>query len=184
MADRRLARIRGLVFDVDGVLTDGAVSIGEDGSERKRFSIADGTALFWCRMLGYRLALVSGRPSEATRRRAAELGIEAVYEGVRNKVARVTEWATGEGLEPDDVLYMGDDYIDLPVFAAVGVSVAPANADPEIRARASYVTQKAGGDGAVREAVQWLLRGSGRWEEAMATYREGLAEGSTGQESA
>lgn len=182
MTDLRLTRIRGLVFDVDGVLTDGSVYIADDGGELKRFSVPDGTALAWCRMLGYRLAWVSGRASEATSRRAAELGIEAVYQGVRNKAARVAQWAAGEGLGLDEVLYMGDDHIDLPVFSEVGVSVAPANADVEIRRRATHVTEARGGDGAAREAIQWLLRGAGRWDETMRTYRDGLSSGSIGQE--
>lgn len=174
-----LDRIRGVVFDVDGVMTDGTVYIGSPGAEMKRFSVVDGVAMVWCRMLGYELALVSGRPSEATAQRAKELGISAVYQGVQNKRAIVTEWAHERGLEMDEVLYMGDDLIDLPVFEIVGVSVAPANADPEIRSRATYVTPRAGGQGAVRDAVQWLLAGAGRLDEAQARYREAMiGEGS------
>lgn len=169
-------RIRGLVFDVDGVLTDGSVYVGASGEEFKRFSIPDGTALYWCRMLGYPLALVSGRTSEATTRRAAELGIHAVYQGVRDKAGQVAAWAGETGLTLDEILYMGDDHIDLPVFEAVGVSVAPANADAEIRQRATYVTTASGGAGAVREAVQWFLRSTGRLDEAMALYRERFAD--------
>jgi 3-deoxy-D-manno-octulosonate 8-phosphate phosphatase (KDO 8-P phosphatase) len=164
--------VRGLVFDVDGVMTDGTVEISSSGHESKRFSIQDGTALLWCRMLGYELALVSGRESVATEIRAAELGIDGVYQGVRDKAAQVTKWAGSKGLALGEVLYMGDDHIDLPVFDAVGVSVAPANADPHVRARAMHVTAARGGDGAVREAIEWLLAGAGRLEEALAAYRE------------
>jgi 3-deoxy-D-manno-octulosonate 8-phosphate phosphatase (KDO 8-P phosphatase) len=164
--------VRGLVFDVDGVLTDGTVEISSAGHESKRFAIQDGTAILWCRMLGYQLALVSGRKSGATSIRAMELGIEEVYEGVRDKAARVAEWAGAKGLALDEVLYMGDDHIDLPVFETVGVSVAPANADPLVRARASHVTTSSGGHGAVREAIEWLLTGAGRLDEALAAYRE------------
>jgi 3-deoxy-D-manno-octulosonate 8-phosphate phosphatase (KDO 8-P phosphatase) len=164
--------VRGLVFDVDGVLTDGTVEISSSGAESKRFSIQDGTALLWCRLLGYELALVSGRQSGATSIRAAELGIDEVYQGVRDKAARVTQWAGSKGLALDEVLYMGDDHIDLPVFDVVGVSVAPANADPHVRARATHVTTARGGDGAVREAIEWLLAEAGRLDEALAAYRE------------
>jgi 3-deoxy-D-manno-octulosonate 8-phosphate phosphatase (KDO 8-P phosphatase) len=164
--------VRGLVFDVDGVLTDGTVEISSSGHESKRFSIQDGTALLWCRLLGYELALVSGRKSDATAIRAAELGIDEVYQGVRDKAARVTLWAGSKGLALDEVLYMGDDHIDLPVFDAVGVSVAPANADSHVRARATHVTAARGGDGAVREAIEWLLTKTGRLDEALAAYRE------------
>lgn len=164
--------VRGLVFDVDGVLTDGTVEISSSGHEAKRFSIQDGTALLWCRMLGYELAFVSGRESRATSIRAEELGIREVYQGVRDKAAQVAEWAGSKGLDLDEVLYMGDDHIDLPVFETVGLSVAPANADPQVRAQAAHVTASRGGEGAVREAIEWLLEGAGRLEEALAAYRE------------
>lgn len=164
--------VRALVLDVDGVLTDGTVAISATGNESKRFSIQDGTALLWCRMLGYELALVSGRESGATAIRAEELEIREVYQGVRDKAARVAEWARSKGLGLEEVLYMGDDHIDLPVFEVVGLSVAPANADPHVRARAAHVTAARGGEGAVREAVVWLLEGAGRLEEAYLAYRE------------
>lgn len=166
------ARIRGIAFDVDGVLTDGTVAISSSGEESKRFSIPDGTAILWCRMLGYELALVSGRESKATAIRAEELGIREVYQGVRDKTARVAAWADSKGLALEEVLYMGDDHIDLPVFEAVGLSVAPAGADPHVRAQASHVTAARGGEGAVREAIEWLLEGAGRLDEALSAYRE------------
>ena len=167
--------VRGLVLDVDGVLTDGTVAISTAGTESKRFSVQDGTALLWCRMLGYELALVSGRESGATSIRAEELEIREVYQGVRDKAARVAEWARSKGLGLEEILYMGDDHIDLPVFEVVGLSVAPANADPDVRARATHVTQARGGEGAVREAVVWLLDGAGRLEEALSAYRERIS---------
>lgn len=175
MSARKL--VRGLVFDVDGVLTDGTVQISTSGHESKRFSIQDGTALLWCRMLGYELAIVSGRESGSTSIRAEELGIREVYQGVRDKAAQVAAWAGSKGLRHEQVLYMGDDHIDLPVFETVGVSVAPANADPHVRAQASHVTAARGGEGAVREAVEWLLEGAGRLEEALAAYRERVSGG-------
>jgi 3-deoxy-D-manno-octulosonate 8-phosphate phosphatase (KDO 8-P phosphatase) len=170
------AAVRGLVFDVDGVLTDGTVTISTDGLESKRFSIQDGTGILWCRMLGYELALVSGRKSRSTSIRAEELGIREVYQGVRDKAGRVAVWAAGKGLRHEQILYMGDDHIDLPVFESVGVSVAPANADPHVRARATHVTRARGGEGAVREAIEWLLEGAGRLEEAFAAYRQRVSE--------
>lgn len=176
VAEPDLKRIRGLVLDVDGVLTDGGVYISDSGEESKRFSILDGTAIYWCRLMGFEIALVSGRASDATARRAAELGIEAVYQGVRDKTARVAEWAEERRLTLDEVLYMGDDHIDLPVFEAVGVSVAPASADPEVRAAATHVTERGGGRGAVRDAIRWLLEESGRLEETTARYRRSLRE--------
>ena len=174
MSEPALERIRAIVLDVDGVLTDGSVYIGGDGQELKRFSVLDGVGLVWCRLLGYRVAIVSGRRSEATTRRARELGIEAVYQGVRDKAWQVAAWAAEQGLALDEVLYMGDDHIDLPVFAEVGISIAPANADAAVRARATFVTQRSGGAGAVREAVEWLLGSAGRLDEALDAYRSML----------
>ncbi len=174
MAD--LARIRGVALDVDGVLTDGTVYLSGDGLEIKRFNVLDGVALVWCRLLGYRMALVSGRESPSTTRRARELRVEAVYQGVRDKAGQVAEWAAEQGLALDEVLYMGDDHIDLPVFAEVGVSVAPAGADRAVRDAATHVTARRGGEGAVREAMEWLLAGAGRLEEAHAAYRSLLLE--------
>ena len=174
------ARIRGIALDVDGVLTDGTVAISSSGEESKRFSIMDGTAILWCRMLGYHLALVSGRESKATAFRAEELGIREVYQGVRDKAARVAAWADSKGFALEEVLYMGDDHIDLPVFEVVGLSVAPAGADPHVREQASHVTVARGGEGAVREAVVWLLEGAGRLEEALDAYRKRVS-GGTGE---
>lgn len=176
MGDPARERIRGLVFDVDGVLTDGSVYVGEDGRESKRFSILDGTALMWARLAGYHVAWVSGRASDATARRAEELDIEGVYQGVRDKAGRIRRWAEELGLELDEILYMGDDHIDLPVFDVVGLGVTPANADPEVRERANHVTVARGGEGAVREAIRWVLVGAGRLDEVTRRYRSGLVE--------
>lgn len=169
-------RIRALVFDVDGVLTDGSVYIGDSGEETKRFSIVDGPAFYWCRLMGYEVALLSGRHSGATSRRAAELDIRSVYQGVRDKARQVTAWAAENGLRMDEILYMGDDHIDLPVFEVAGIAVAPANAAPEVRDRATHVTRSKGGEGAVREAVEWLLSRAGRLDEARRRYQHGLTE--------
>lgn len=176
MTRPELERIKGVAFDVDGVLTDGCVYVSGDGRESKRFSIADGTGLYWARMAGYHVAWVSGRRSDATTRRGEELGVEWVYQGVRDKTARIRAWADARGIGLDEVLYMGDDHIDLPVFEAVAVSVAPADAAPEVKAAASHVTDAKGGEGAVREAVRWLLEGAGRLEQATGRYRESLTE--------
>lgn len=174
MREVRLQAVRGVALDVDGVLTDGGVFVGREGNEFKRFSVLDGPAVHWCRGLGIELAIVSGRASPATTARAAELGIDTVYQGVRDKAAQVSAWAADVGLELDEVMYVGDDHIDLPVFDIVGVCVAPANAEPEVRERADHVTRRSGGDGALREAVEWLLNGTGRLEEAVDRYRAGL----------
>ncbi|HWC05995.1 MAG TPA: HAD hydrolase family protein [Gemmatimonadota bacterium] len=183
MAEADPFRIRALVFDVDGVLTDGSVYIGGSGEEMKRFSVLDGPAFHWCRLMGYEVALLSGRSSRATARRAEELGVESVYQGVRDKARQVAVWAAERGLRPDEILYMGDDQIDLPVFEVAGIAVAPANAAPEVRERATHVTRRRGGEGAAREAVEWLLFRAGRLDEARRRYRNGLTgEGDGGDD--
>ena len=180
MLEARMRAVRGIALDVDGVLTDGGVFVGRDGAEFKRFSVLDGPAIHWCRGVGLELAIVSGRASPATTTRAAELGIEAVYQGVRDKATQVSTWAAENGLSLAEVMYVGDDHIDLPVFEIVGVCVAPANAEAELRARADYVTERRGGDGALREAIEWLLGGTGRLAGAVERYMAGTrgSEGS------
>jgi 3-deoxy-D-manno-octulosonate 8-phosphate phosphatase (KDO 8-P phosphatase) len=166
----RARRIRLLLFDVDGVFTDASVQIFGDGSESKTFSIRDGTAVGWAIRSGYEVALLSGRPSAATTRRAAELGITRVHQETNDKVrayARILEESSVRG---DEVGYMGDDLLDLPVFARVGLSGAPADAAPEVRDRAHWVSAARGGAGAVREFIELVLRASGKWDAIVARY--------------
>jgi 3-deoxy-D-manno-octulosonate 8-phosphate phosphatase (KDO 8-P phosphatase) len=161
--DARAARLRLLLFDVDGVLTDGSVSIGESGSESKAFFIRDGAALVWARREGVKLGLLSGRPSGATTRRAAELGISITVQGVADKGEAYAEILRANSLGDEHVAYMGDDLLDLPVLARVGLSAAPADAVDEVRARVHWVSAHGGGRGAVREFIELVLKARGRW---------------------
>jgi 3-deoxy-D-manno-octulosonate 8-phosphate phosphatase (KDO 8-P phosphatase) len=151
------ARIRLFAMDVDGVLTDGTVLILSNRTEGKRFSVLDGLGLAWVRDAGIALAWISGRASEATSLRAAELRIETVLQGRRDKLAALTEVAAAAGVGLDQCIYMGDDVIDAPAIRAAGLGVSVPAGMPEAIAAARYVTRRDGGEGAVREVCDRLL---------------------------
>jgi 3-deoxy-D-manno-octulosonate 8-phosphate phosphatase (KDO 8-P phosphatase) len=166
----RARRVRLLVLDVDGVLTDGRVSIGGDGHESKWFSIRDGAALAWVRRSGIDVAWLSGRPSDSTARRAAELGIETVLQGGPEKRAPFRKLLADRGLKASDVAYMGDDLLDLPVLQQAGLAASPADAAPEVRRRVHWVSQAPGGHGAVREFIERILRARGAWDAVVSSH--------------
>jgi 3-deoxy-D-manno-octulosonate 8-phosphate phosphatase (KDO 8-P phosphatase) len=166
----RAAAIELLLLDVDGVLTDGSVIYADDGSELKRFHVRDGSGLKLWRLAGKRAAIVSGRKSVAVERRAAELGLSPVLQGRDDKLTALEEVLAATGLGAAQVCAMGDDLPDVPVFRQCGLSVAVADACAEARAAASHVTAAPGGRGAVREAIEWLLKLQGRWDETTAQF--------------
>lgn len=166
------ASIQLLLLDVDGVLTDGSVVYLDNGTELKRFHVRDGSGLKLWHAAGKRSAIVSGRKSVAVERRAAELGISPVLQGRDDKFAALAQVLTETGVRPEQVCAIGDDLPDLPVLRRVGLAVAVADACPELRAVAHYTTTALGGRGAVREAVEWLLKLSGRWDDLTARYRD------------
>lgn len=167
---QRAKRVRLLVLDVDGVLTDGRVSIGGDGHEAKWFSIRDGAALAWVRRAGIDVAWLSGRPSDATTRRADELGIGTVIQAGPEKRAPFRKLLADRGLSASDVAYMGDDLLDLPVLQQAGLAASPADAAPEVRRRVHWVSQAPGGHGAVREFIERILRARGAWDGIVAAH--------------
>lgn len=162
--EARAARIRLLLFDVDGVMTDGSVFLDDRGREFKRFHIRDGAALVFAQRSGLLTGLISARSSESTRVRAAQLGVQIVHQGVANKLATYESILRDRGLEDEDVAFMGDDLVDLPVLARAGLSAAPSDAARDVRERVHWVSVAAGGRGAVRELIEWILRVQGRWE--------------------
>jgi 3-deoxy-D-manno-octulosonate 8-phosphate phosphatase (KDO 8-P phosphatase) len=166
----RAAAIELILLDVDGVLTDGSVIYADDGSELKRFHVRDGSGLKLWRAAGKRAAIVSGRKSGAVERRAAELSISPVLQGRDDKLAALTEVLATTGLRPEQVCAIGDDLPDVPVLRRCGLAIAVADACEELRAVANYVTTVPGGRGAVREAIEWLLKAGGRWNELVARY--------------
>jgi 3-deoxy-D-manno-octulosonate 8-phosphate phosphatase (KDO 8-P phosphatase) len=167
---QRARTIRFLVMDVDGVLTDGAIVCGPDGREWKTFHVHDGFAITAGQRAGLRMALISGRTSEAVARRAAELGLAEVHQGSRDKVATYDGLLRRHGLTDSAAAFVGDDLVDLPLLRRVGLAVAVADAAPEVRAAAHYVTAAPGGRGAVREVIRLILEAQGRWGEVLHRF--------------
>ena len=169
----RLRRIKLLLCDVDGVLTDGSVYIG-GGREVKRFNIRDGLGLVLLRRAGLKVGWVSARRSETTRMRARELKIDfLVQQGDHlSKTGAVEKLLAEERAGWDEVCFVGDDVVDLGPLARAGLGVAVADARPQVKAAADYVTRAAGGRGAVREVVEMILRAQKKWEPIIAVYRE------------
>ncbi|MBI2524817.1 MAG: HAD hydrolase family protein [Candidatus Rokubacteria bacterium] len=159
----RAALIRLLVLDVDGVLTDGGLLYGAGGEEIKRFDVHDGWALAAARRAGLEVGVISGRASAAVTRRMAELGIQEVHQGVGDKPARLAQIMARLAVEPGQVAVMGDDLPDLPLMKTVALALAPANAAPEVRRAAHWVSRRRGGEGAVREAIEMILRARKAW---------------------
>lgn len=166
-----LEAIELLVLDVDGVLTDGALIVHGDGSESKRFHTLDGHGIRLWQRAGLKVALLSGRHSDATQRRAEELDIPYVLQGCHFKRPAIEQLLAELELKAENVAYVGDDLPDLPAMRLVGYAVAVANAVAEVKAQADYVTTCPGGRGAVREAIEHILKGSGRWQALMERYR-------------
>jgi len=159
----RAARIRLLVLDVDGVLTDGGLLYGSAGEETKRFHVRDGLAVIAARAAGLEIGVISGRASAAVTRRMAELGVREVHQGVADKGAVFDAMRARLGLLPVEVAMMGDDLTDLALMRRVGLALAPSDAVAEIRRAAHWVSRYRGGDGAVRDAVELLLKARKAW---------------------
>ena len=170
MIDEQAARIRLILFDVDGVLTDGTLLLHADGTESKVFDIKDGTGIVWAQRLGLTVGFLSARASAATAQRAAQLGITLVHQGVASKLETYEQIADSLMLDDDEIAYMGDDILDLPVLARVGLATAPADAAQDVLTRVHWVAQARGGAGAARELIELILRAQGRWQSVLATY--------------
>lgn len=168
--ERRLARVQLLLLDVDGVLTDGGVTWSNEGVESKTFHIRDGLGLRLWQRSGCRAGIVTGRSSHVVQLRAEELGIGIVRQGVDDKLEAAAAIVAECGLSWEQTAFMGDDLPDLPVVMRSGVGLAVADACPEVRAAAALVTALPGGRGAVREAIERMLRARGSWEAIVARY--------------
>jgi 3-deoxy-D-manno-octulosonate 8-phosphate phosphatase (KDO 8-P phosphatase) len=169
----RVERIRAVVLDVDGVLTDGRIGYGADPHETKFFDVRDGLGVKLLQAAGIKVALLSGRSSPANRWRAEELALDAVVEGEADKVAGLGRLLRELGAEAEECCFVGDDLVDVPVMRRVGLAVAVADAAEDVRRVAHLVTSRAGGHGAVREFAEWLLKQTGRWQEVTRRYELG-----------
>ena len=171
---KRASRIRLLLMDCDGVLTDGTVYFlpGPDGgvAETKGFDCHDGIALAWVRRAGLDTGIITGRGGLAVRERARSSGMRYLVEGRTDKIASFNEILEDAGLDASQVAYVGDDITDLPLLRRVGLAVAPPNARAEVLESVHLVTESAGGHGAIRDVVEILLKAQGRWAEILALY--------------
>ncbi len=172
LLEEKLKKIRLLLFDVDGVLTDGKITFGSGDLEIKSFDVRDGHGIKIAMRSGLEVALVTGRTSEVVPKRARDLEISRVYQGVWDKKPVLAELMESLNLQPDEVAVIGDDVVDIPLLRRVGVGFAVADAPEEVRMAADYVTARRGGRGAAREMVEVILKAQGKWDRALARYYE------------
>jgi len=165
-----ISNIQLLILDVDGVLTDGGIIRDDTGQQIKRFHVRDGTGIVMWRRLNKDIAIITGKESEVVSHRAAELGIEHVYQNVANKLDAYKELLESLELNESQVAYVGDDLPDLPVMKRCAAPIAVADAAEEVRAVAKYVTKYPGGYGAVRDAIEWLCKEMNLWNLAIERY--------------
>jgi 3-deoxy-D-manno-octulosonate 8-phosphate phosphatase (KDO 8-P phosphatase) len=170
---KKAAQIRLLLLDVDGVLTDGGIIIDDRGLETKRFDVRDGLGITLLIRAGIEVGFITGRASRVVTRRARELNVRMVYQGVQDKRAVYAKIKRRMHLTDDQVAYIGDDIVDLPILKTAGLAVAIRDGWPELKRQVDYVTRAPGGSGAVREVAELLLRAQGKWNRATSRYYQG-----------
>jgi 3-deoxy-D-manno-octulosonate 8-phosphate phosphatase (KDO 8-P phosphatase) len=166
----KAANIKLAVFDVDGVLTNGQLILGESGNEYKSFHVRDGHGLVMLLESGCKIAVITARSSNIVAERMASLGIEYVYQGQKDKGARLMKLIDELELEREQVAYVGDDVIDLPAMIKVGLPIAVADARPEVKEHADWVTEDRGGQGAVREVCELIMKAQGNFDKRIEAY--------------
>jgi 3-deoxy-D-manno-octulosonate 8-phosphate phosphatase (KDO 8-P phosphatase) len=167
---RRASRIKLLLMDCDGVLTDGRITLLGESDEQKSFHTRDGHGLVLLHRAGLRSGIISGRTSVAVARRARELSITYLHQGTWDKIKEFEQVLLEAGTEESEVAYVGDDVMDIPLMKRVGLAVAVADAGAETQAAAHFVTGLPGGHGAIREVAELILKAQGRWTELMRRY--------------
>jgi 3-deoxy-D-manno-octulosonate 8-phosphate phosphatase (KDO 8-P phosphatase) len=166
----RLEKIKLILLDVDGVMTDGRIVFDANGVESKFFNVKDGHGIKMLQREGVEVGIISGRQSQVVANRAAELGINHVYQKAIDKLAPYLDILDKTGLDDSQIAFMGDDIIDIPVLRRVGFAAAPADAVEEVFPHVHFVAKNGGGCGAVREVCDLILKGQGKWEGATARY--------------
>ncbi len=158
-----LADINTFIFDVDGVLTDGTITVTTDGEMLRTMNIKDGFALKTAIDAGFNVCIISGGSNEGVRKRLAGLGIKDIFLGAHNKIEQLNEYLSKHNITKPQVLYMGDDIPDYPVMKLVGLPCCPQDAVPEIKSVSKYISHKNGGKGAVRDVIEQVLKVQGKW---------------------
>jgi 3-deoxy-D-manno-octulosonate 8-phosphate phosphatase (KDO 8-P phosphatase) len=171
--EERLKNIKLLLLDVDGVMTDGRIVYDANGVETKFFNVKDGHGIKMLQRAGIEVGIISGRESQVVTNRAAELGISLVYQKALDKLSPYLEILASRGLRDEEVAFMGDDIIDIPVMRRVGFAAAPLDALDYVVENAHFVAVNRGGWGAVRELCDLIIKGTGRWDEVTARYFQG-----------
>ncbi|OQY19978.1 MAG: phenylphosphate carboxylase subunit delta [Desulfobacteraceae bacterium 4572_35.1] len=165
-----IANVKLLLLDVDGVLTDGRIIYDNNGVESKAFNVRDGHGLKMVQRAGIKVGIITGRESAVVTKRAEELGVEFVYQGAKDKIVPYGQILLSTGFSDEQIAYVGDDVVDLPILRRVGCSFTVADACAEVKPYVDYITNQPGGYGAVREICDMLLRESGHWDEITARY--------------
>ncbi|MFC1868354.1 KdsC family phosphatase [Thermodesulfobacteriota bacterium] len=170
MLEDKAARIKLLILDVDGVMTDGRIIMNDLGKETKHFDVKDGQGLKLLMKTGVEVVIISGRESTTVDYRAKDLGIDEVYQGINDKEALCALLLEKRGLKSDQVCCIGDDLPDIPIFNRIGFPVAVADAVREVRDAACHVTKNRGGNGAVREVCELILKAQGAWPNIVSNF--------------
>jgi 3-deoxy-D-manno-octulosonate 8-phosphate phosphatase (KDO 8-P phosphatase) len=168
----KASQIRLVIFDVDGVLTDGSLFLGDDGQEYKAFHSRDGHGMKMLQLTGVEIAVITGRRSEVVKHRMANLGVRHLYQGQLDKRPAFEAITAELGIAPDEVAYVGDDVVDLPVMLRVGLAIAVQDAHPEVKRHAHWITPNNGGRGAAREVCEFIMHAQGTLEAELQKYRQ------------
>ncbi|KUJ72863.1 3-deoxy-manno-octulosonate-8-phosphatase KdsC [Thiomicrospira sp. WB1] len=167
---KKAQSIRLLILDVDGVLSDNKLIYGDDGQEYKAFFTRDGHGMVMLQKSGIDIAIITGRRSPLTEKRMQDLKVKHLYQGVPDKLPTFLKLVEELGLTLEQIAYVGDDILDLPLLTRVGLAVSPADADPEVRSRVDYISRYNGGQGCVREVCELLMKAQGLWQAQMDFY--------------
>lgn len=168
--DEKAEKIKLIILDVDGTLTDGKIYIDNNGIEGKAFNVKDGFAIAQAIKFGIKFAIITGRSSKLVEKRAQELKIEDIYQGVNNKLEKLDQLCKKYNLNYGEIAYMGDDINDLPVLKRAGLKAVPNDAVREVKEIADFISCFSGGKGAVRELIEYILRKKNIWKDVVSSY--------------
>lgn len=168
--ETRARAVRMVIFDIDGVLTDGSLFFGDDGQEYKAFNSRDGHGIKMLRATGVEVGIITGRTSRVVLHRAHNLGITRIVQGAEDKLAALDDMLREYALHASQIAYLGDDIVDLPVLNRCGLPACVPDAPPEVKHRCQYITQAGAGRGAARELCEMIMRAQGTWAAQLALY--------------